>query len=158
MMKTFAIETSCDDTSLGIVSYDNGFFSVEKLLAYSQIADHQKYGGVVPEVAYRLHSEKIIHLIDEIGLDRISEVDSISVTTHPGLGGSLLVGKAAAAMLGERYQKKVVGVNHIYGHIFSLLLERNVSDLPFPWVVLTASGGHNELYLITSESRDQKSE
>lgn len=140
MRKTFAIETSCDDTSVGIVTYDNGVFSVEKLLAYSQIADHQKFGGVVPEIAYRLHSEKIIHLLDEIGKDAIAQVDTISVTTHPGLGGSLLVGKTAAAMLGEHYSKKVLGVNHIYGHIFSLLLERNVADLPFPWIILTASG------------------
>lgn len=86
MKRTFAIETSCDDTSVGIVCYDDGVFSVEKLLAYSQIQDHQKFGGVVPEVAYRLHSEKMIHLLQEIGLESISQVDTISVTTHPGLG------------------------------------------------------------------------
>lgn len=147
-MKTFAIETSCDDTSVGIVSYTDGVFSVEKLLAYSQVQDHQKFGGVVPEIAYRLHSEKIIHLIEAIGREDISQVDSLSVTVNPGLGGSLLVGKSAAAMLGEHYNKKVIGVNHIYGHIFSILLERNVDHLPFPWVILTASGGHNEIYFV----------
>lgn len=66
MVKTFAIETSCDDTSVGIISYTEGVFSVDKLVAYSQVQDHQKFGGVVPEIAYRLHSEKIVRLIQEI--------------------------------------------------------------------------------------------
>ena len=61
------------------------------------------------------------------------------------------MGKIAAEMLGKQYGKKVLGVNHVYGHIFSLLLERNVADLPFPWVILTASGGHNEIYRIDYE-------
>lgn len=82
-MKTFAIETSCDDTSVGIISYVDGVFSVDKLVAYSQVQDHQKFGGVVPEIAYRLHSEKIVRLIEEVGMDTISDVDTISVTTHP---------------------------------------------------------------------------
>jgi len=59
-----------------------------------------------------------------------------------------MVGKTAAQMLGHQFHKPVIEVNHIYGHIFSLLLERDVATLPFPWVVLTASGGHNEIYLI----------
>lgn len=151
MKKTFAIETSCDDTSIGVVTYENGRCEVEKLLAYSQIADHQKFGGVVPEIAYRLHSEKIVELIEAVGVERILSCDTIGVTTNPGLGGSLLVGKTAAEMLGRQYSKKVVGVNHVFGHIFSLLLERNISELPFPWVILTASGGHNEIYLINYE-------
>ena len=83
MKKVLAIETSCDDTSLGIISYDDGFFGVEKLVAYSQIADHQKYGGVVPEIASRLHSEKIIALLEEIGIEDIKAVDAIAVTVNP---------------------------------------------------------------------------
>ncbi len=66
MTKVLAIETSCDDTSLGIISYHDGDFVVEKLVAYSQITDHQKYGGIVPEIASRLHSDKIIALLEEI--------------------------------------------------------------------------------------------
>jgi N6-L-threonylcarbamoyladenine synthase len=65
-MKTLAIETSCDDTSLAIVSYEGDTFMVEQLLAYSQISDHQKFGGVLPEIASRLHSEKIIALLQNI--------------------------------------------------------------------------------------------
>jgi N6-L-threonylcarbamoyladenine synthase len=65
-MKTLAIETSCDDTSLALVSYEGDIFNVEQLLAYSQIADHQKFGGVLPEIASRLHSEKIIAILQNI--------------------------------------------------------------------------------------------
>ena len=82
MKKTLAIETSCDDTSLAIVTYKDGVFSVDAIKAYSQIADHQKYGGVVPEIAFRLHSEQILALVQYF-LDDIPTVDSISVTTNP---------------------------------------------------------------------------
>lgn len=152
MTKTLAIETSCDDTSLGIVSFDGKTFQVEKIFAYSQIHDHQKYGGVVPEVASRLHSEKIIAVLEALGRDEIKNVDFISVTTHPGLPGALVVGKATAHLLASFFDKPVIQVNHIHGHIFSLLLERNMDEIQFPLVVLTASGGHNDLYVIESEN------
>jgi N6-L-threonylcarbamoyladenine synthase len=150
MIRTLAIETSCDDTSLSIVSFDGKTFVVEKLLAYSQIDDHQKYGGVVPEFASRLHSEKIIAVLQNIGWEEIQKTDFISVTTHPGLPGSLVVGKAVAAFLAKHFDKPLVEVNHIYGHLFSLFLERNVNDIQLPMVVLTASGGHNDIYLVDS--------
>ncbi len=150
MVKTLAIETSCDDTSVGIVHFDGEIFSVESLLAYSQIQDHQQYGGVVPEIASRLHSDKIIEVIKNIGLDKIQDVDFISVTTHPGLPWSLVVGKAVASLLSAYYSKPLVHVNHIYGHLFSLLLERKLSDIQFPLVVLTASGGHNDIYVVNN--------
>ena len=66
MIKTLAIETSCDDTSVGIVRFEDGVFFVDSLLAYSQIQDHQQYGGVVPEIASRLHSDKIIEVLKNI--------------------------------------------------------------------------------------------
>lgn len=84
-MKTLAIETSCDDTSIAIVSYDGETFSVDKILAYSQVKEHAVYGGVVPEIASRLHAEKIIPVLEQIGREEIKKVDFISVTTHPGL-------------------------------------------------------------------------
>ena len=89
--KTFAIETSCDDTSLGIVTFEDGIFSCEILRTHSQIQNHQQYGGVVPELAYRLHEEEILKIVREIGYDRISQCDSITVTKEPGLPGSLVV-------------------------------------------------------------------
>ncbi|MDD3262366.1 MAG: hypothetical protein PHR61_00815 [Candidatus Absconditabacteria bacterium] len=153
MIKTLAIETSCDDTSIGIISFDGDRFEVEKLLAYSQVADHQKYGGVMPEIASRLHSEKIIGVLDAVGWGNIENIDNISVTTHPGLPGSLVVGKAVGATLASWYDKSLYEVNHIHGHIFSLFLERKISEFEFPMVVLTASGGHNDLYLVSLDSR-----
>ena len=155
MVKTLAIETSCDDTSVGIVHFDWQTFTVDSLLAYSQIADHQQYGGVVPELASRLHFDKIIEVIKNIGFDTIKDVDFISVTVHPGLPGSLVVGKAVASLLASYFAKPLVHVNHIYGHLFSLLLERNTSDIQFPLVVLTASGGHNDIYVVNSTNNEQ---
>ena len=82
-MKTLAIETSCDDTSLGIVELKNGRFEPVKVLLYSQIDKHRKFGGVVPELASRLHEEKIMGLLEEIGLEEIKNVDFISYTLLP---------------------------------------------------------------------------
>ncbi|MCX6823810.1 MAG: tRNA (adenosine(37)-N6)-threonylcarbamoyltransferase complex transferase subunit TsaD [candidate division SR1 bacterium] len=154
-MKTLAIETSCDDTSVGIVNFDSQIFTVDALLAYSQIQDHQQYGGVVPEIASRLHYDKILEVIKNIGFDTIKDVDFISVTVHPGLPGSLVVGKAVASLLASYFTKPLVHVNHIYGHLFSLLLDRKTSELQFPLVVLTASGGHNDIYVVTDSATEE---
>jgi len=146
---TLAIETSCDDTSIAIVSYDNKMFSVPKILAYSQVKDHQKFGGVVPEIASRLHSDKIISVLAWIGRDEIKKVDFISVTTHPWLPWSLLVWQSIANMLWEYFQKHVIWVNHIQWHIFSIFLERKLEDVQFPLAILTASWWHNDIYFVT---------
>lgn len=153
-MKTLAIETSCDDTSLAIVNDSTWTFEIEKILAYSQIQEHQKFWGVVPELASRLHSEKIIALLQTIGFDEIKKVDFISVTTQPGLPGSLVVGKTVAYELGAFFDKEVVPIHHISGHIFSILLERKLEDLELPLVILTASGGHNDIYLIEDKNHE----
>ncbi len=149
--KTLAIETSCDDTSIGIISYNGETFSVDQIVAYSQI-EHEKYGGVVPEFAYRLHSEKIIALLGKIGKENIKQVDNISVTTHPGLPGALVIGKTVATMLSQYYQKPLIEVNHIHGHLLSIFLERKLSEIKFPIVVLSVSGWHNDLYLLEKKS------
>ena len=128
-MKTLAIETSCDDTSLWIISQQEGVFTVEKLIAYSQIKEHNQYGGVLPEIASRLHSEKIVALLQEIGRKEIEDVDFISVTAEPWLPWSLIVGKSAATLLSAYFQKPLKNIHHILGHMFSLLIERKKSDL-----------------------------
>lgn len=148
MKKVLAIETSCDDTSVGIVRLEDSHFFVDALHTYTQVI-HQNYGGVVPELASRKHAEKIIAVLDHIGWDAIQEVDAIAVTTTPGLSGSLVIGKATAQFLGAWFKKPVLPVNHIYGHIFSVLLERDITSIQFPYVVLTASGGHNDLYVVS---------
>lgn len=156
MIKTLSIETSCDDTSVGIVSFDWQTFEVEELTAYSQVKDHQQYGGVVPEIASRLHSTQIIPVIENIWRDKISQVDFISVTTHPWLPGSLLVGKTAASMLSKYFEKPLVKVNHIHGHIVALLLERKMEDVQLPMIILTASWWHNDIYLVTNKDENIK--
>jgi N6-L-threonylcarbamoyladenine synthase len=133
---------------VGIISFDGNKFEVDKLLAYSQINDHQKYGWVVPEIASRLHFEKIIAVLENITWEKIEKVDFVSVTTHPWLPGSLVVWKAVAKMISSFFNKPLIEANHIYWHIFSLFLERNIKDIKFPMVVLTASWWHNDLYLI----------
>ena len=153
-MKTLAIETSCDDTSLAIVDNNNWIFNVDKIVMYSQIQQHIPYGGVLPEVASRLHSEKIVALIQEVWLENIQNVDFISVTTKPGLPWSLVVGRTAAYLLSEYYNKPLVEINHIHGHIFSVLLDRKIEDLKLPLVILTASWWHNDLYVVTIELND----
>ncbi len=150
-MKTLAIETSCDDTSLAIVDNDDWIFNVEKIVMYSQIQQHIPYWWVLPEVASRLHSEKIVALVNEIWLENIEKVDFISVTTKPGLPGSLVVGRTTAHLLAEYYHKPLTEVNHIHGHIFSILLERKIEDIQCPLVILTASWGHNDLYVVTKK-------
>ncbi len=147
-IKTLAIETSCDDTSVWIISFDWNRFEVEKLLSYSQIKEHSEFGWVVPEVASRLHEEKILAILQNIWLENIKKVDFISVTGQPGLPGSLIVWKTVANTLWVFLNKEVVEVNHIFGHIFSIFLERNIDEINFPLVVLTASGGHNDIWMI----------
>lgn len=154
-IKTFSIETSCDDTSIALVKFDWSSFSVEKMLSYSQISYHQKYWWVVPEVASRLHEEKIITLLENFWKTNIDKADFISVTSSPWLPGSLIVGINVAYTLWNFLEKPVVEVNHIHGHIFSLFLERKIDEFNFPLVVLTASGWHNELYLIDYNEKNK---
>lgn len=137
---TLAIETSCDDTSVAVVATDNTRFWVDTMKSYSQVDDHQRYGGVVPELASRLHSEKILAVIDSIGWDAVAQSGSVSITVEPGLPGSLLVGKSVAATLAYYYHKPLITVNHIHGHILSLFLDRNLTDISLPLVVLSVSG------------------
>ncbi len=155
-MKILAIETSCDETSVAVV--ENGV-KILGMTTYSQALEHAKTGGVVPEVASREHSVKIIpcieHVMSMLGYTS-SDIDLLAVTSGPGLIGSLLVGVETAKALAFAWNKPLMGVNHIYGHIASIWLERSEKDVSFPLVVLTASGGHNDLYLMESHSSLKK--
>ena len=144
-MRILAIESSCDETSVAIV--EDG----KKVLCnvvYTQIEVHKLYGGVVPEVASRRHIEKITYVIDaamkEANLS-YDDIDKIAVTSTPGLIGSLMVGVNAAKTIGLAYNKPVIMVNHIHGHIYANYLE---SDFEFPLIALVVSGGHTELVLM----------
>lgn len=149
IIRTFAIETSCDDTSVALVKFDWIRFEVEKMLSYSQTKEHKKYWGVVPEVASRLHEEKILVLLDEFWKENIERADFISVTSEPWLPWSLIVWITAAYSLWKFLNKQIIEVNHIFWHIFSLFLERDIKEIKLPLVVLTASWGHNEIRVLT---------
>jgi len=147
-MKTLAIETSCDDTSLWIIEFKLNKFNPVKVLLHSQINDHKKFGWVVPELASRLHEEKIMDLLEEIWEKEIRNVNFISYTCCPWLPWSLLVWTTLANTLSVFLKKKKLPINHIHWHIFSIFIERNINEIKFPLIVLTVSGWHNELYLV----------
>jgi N6-L-threonylcarbamoyladenine synthase len=142
-MKVLGIETSCDET--GIAVYD----SEQGLLAdalYSQIKLHQKYGGVVPELASRDHIRKTLPLIREV-MEKadmaLTDLDGLAYTSGPGLAGALMVGAAIGRSLGMTLGIPTIGVHHMEGHLLAPLLEENGPQ--FPFVALLVSGGHTQL-------------
>ncbi|EPZ38635.1 MULTISPECIES: tRNA (adenosine(37)-N6)-threonylcarbamoyltransferase complex transferase subunit TsaD [Anoxybacillus] len=136
------IETSCDETAAAIVK--NGREIVANVVA-SQMESHQRFGGVVPEIASRHHVEQITLVLEETmkqaNMD-VSEIDAIAVTEGPGLVGALLIGVNAAKALAFAHRIPLVGVHHIAGHIYANQL---VQDMKFPLLALVVSGGHTEL-------------
>ncbi len=147
MSLILAIESSCDETAIAIIDEKH------KLLANvvsSQIDTHQMYGGVVPEIASRLHVENISVVIEEAlqksGID-LKDVDAFAVTKGPGLVGSLHVGLQAAKTLSLAYRKPLIGVHHIAGHIYA---NRLVGEMVYPCLALVVSGGHTELVYMPS--------
>ncbi len=144
-----AIETSCDDTSLAIVRADG--FVVGCLTANQDLA-HRPFGGVVPEIASRNHTLQILPLLEEL-FSRTSwswqKIDGIAVTNRPGLIGSLLVGVVTAKTLALVYNKPFIGVNHQEAHLLAPFLwdsDMSQSQLKFPYLGLTVSGGHTHLF------------
>lgn len=145
------IETSCDDTSASVVK--NGRDILSNIIS-SQVDFHQKYGGVVPEIASRKHVELIVHVIDQAFLEagvRAANIDAIGVTYGPGLVGALLVGVSAAKAMAFALEKPLIGVNHIEGHICANYLESKSLEPPF--VCLVASGGHSHIVHVIDYDR-----
>jgi len=144
-MIVLGVETSCDETAIAIVKDGKEVISS---VVYSQIDIHEKFGGVVPEVASRKHIQKITVVFEEaLNQAHMSakDIDLIAVTTHPGLIGSLLVGINAAYAFALANGIKCVSVNHLTGHIYANYIE---SDFYFPVLALVVSGGHTELVLM----------
>ena len=143
-----AIESSCDETSIAIVK--NGK-EVISLATSTQMKTHASFGGVVPEIASRMHTENFTFVLEEclnkssVGMDM---VDAIAVTYKPGLLGSLLVGVEFAKTLSYVYNKPLIKVNHLIGHIYANALE---NDLKFPLLALVVSGGHTELVIMDDD-------
>ena len=157
--KILAIETSCDETAAAVV--EGGTTLLSNVVA-TQMEIHQKFGGVVPELASRHHIEQITIVIEEALNEAkvtMEEIDAIAVTEGPGLVGALLIGVNAAKTLAFAHQKPLIGVHHIAGHIYANRLEQ---EFQFPLLSLVVSGGHTELilmkehgdYEIIGETRD----
>ena len=144
------IETSCDETAVAVVR--SGEHTASNVVL-SQIATHQVYGGVVPELASREHLRGIVPVvrqaIEQAG-QTLESLDAIAVTQGPGLAGALLVGVSYAKALAFALGKPLIAVNHLEGHIHAVLLEekqRGNREIQFPVLALVVSGGHTHLYL-----------
>src|SRR5688572_4025506 len=151
-MLVLGIETSCDETAVGIVA--DGRRLLANVVA-SQAAIHARYGGVVPEVASRHHLEAMLPVVQAALNEakcRPSDLDAVAVTAGPGLAGSLLIGLNTAKALSYAWSKPLIAVNHLEGHLYANWLE--VDETPeLPAVVLIVSGGHSELILAHEHGR-----
>ena len=136
-----AIETSCDETSAALV---RGGRELLSLVINSQVDTHKEYGGVVPEVASRMHIQNIVTVVDAaLNGHALEEIDAVAVTQGPGLVGALLVGVSFAKSLAYMLKKPLVGVHHIDGHISANYITNK--DLEPPFLALVVSGGHTIL-------------
>ncbi|MFA6595479.1 MAG: tRNA (adenosine(37)-N6)-threonylcarbamoyltransferase complex transferase subunit TsaD, partial [Bacilli bacterium] len=155
-MKILAIESSCDETAVAILEVQNEELNLLSNVVFSQIDIHKKYGGVVPEIASRHHIEKITYVLEEAltnaGVGH-QDIDLIACTATPGLVGSLMVGVNAAKTISLVFDKPLVMVNHIHGHIYA---NRLVSEFLFPALALVVSGGHTELILMKDHFEFEK--
>src|SRR5947209_4268688 len=144
------IESSCDETAAAVVR--SGEELISNIVA-SQIATHQPYGGVVPELASREHLRAIVPVVRQALADAgrtYDSIDALAVTQGPGLAGALLVGISYAKALAFALEKPLIAVNHLEGHIHAVLLEERQKgnrELRFPVLALVVSGGHTHLYL-----------
>ena len=147
------IESSCDETSVSIVK--NGREDIATVVL-SQMNTHAEYGGVVPEIASRMHVENITIVVEEC-LNKanmsMDDITAIAVTYGPGLIGSLLVGVVAASTLSYIYKKPLVPVHHIAGHIYANNLEK---EMQYPALALVVSGGHTDLIYMKEEYSFEK--
>ncbi|MCI8575092.1 MAG: tRNA (adenosine(37)-N6)-threonylcarbamoyltransferase complex transferase subunit TsaD [Bacilli bacterium] len=142
-----AIETSCDETSMAIVKNGN---SVLAMTVLTQMDTHANFGGVVPEIASRMHTENITMVLEDTlkkAQMTVQDVDAIAVTYAPGLLGSLLVGVECAKVLSMVYHKPLIAVNHTMGHIFANAID---SHMVYPCLALIVSGGHTDLVQMNS--------
>ncbi len=158
-MRILGIETSCDETAMGVV--EDGRRMLSNVIA-SQVTLHAEYGGVVPELASRQHVEAVIPVLDE-ALEQagcgLHDIDAIAITYGPGLAGALLVGANFGKALAYALGKPLVPVNHLEGHIYagwldpSTELRMNEEPQEFPVLALIVSGGHSDVVLMEGHGR-----
>ena len=144
-----AIETSCDETSMAIIK--NGK-EVDSLTILTQMDTHANFGGVVPEIASRMHTENITMVLEETlkkSSINMEDISAIAVTYAPGLLGSLLVGIECAKTLALVYNKPLIAVNHTMGHIYANNIEH---EIVYPTLALIVSGGHTDMLILKNET------
>ena len=154
-MNILAFESSCDETSASVVVANRGGFKVKSNIIASQVETHRLYGGVVPEIASRAHTEAISRItyeaLCEAGMT-LSDINLIAVTANPGLIGALLVGVNFAKALAAANNIPLVAVDHIKGHIASCYLGGRGNVAKPPFIALAASGGHTAIYQVVSHT------
>lgn len=149
-MKLLAIETSCDETAAAVIESDGRSVSVRSSVVSSQAELHAQWGGVIPNLAAREHVKNILPVVESALREASAtpnDIDCLAVTAGPGLIPALLVGVSAAKTLAIAWQKPLLGVNHLEGHIYANLLTSDV-ELRFPLLALIVSGGHTQLILM----------
>ncbi len=156
-MKILGIETSCDETSIAIISTNGKKIEVLSNTVSSQIKLHAKWGGVVPHLASREHAKNLDWVL-KVALEdaklKITDIDLIAVTSGPGLIASLIIGTMFARSLAWKYDIPILPINHMEGHIYSNWLSDIPSDKKiFPALCLTVSGGHTQLILMTGHGK-----
>ena len=144
-MIVLGIETSCDETAVAVVTGDR---QIKANLVRSQLREHEKYGGVVPEVASRAHLDCLDSMITHAMLEAdvsFADLDGIAVTAGPGLIGGVIVGVVMAKSIAVVHDMPILAVNHLAGHALTVRL---TSDIEFPYLLLLVSGGHCQLLLV----------
>jgi len=161
-MIVLGIETSCDET--GVALYNTAFWEnrapahqgILGQALHSQIAMHQEYGGVVPELASRDHIRRVLPLLDDALYEaklQLKDIDAVAYTQGPGLAGALLVGSAFAKSLAQGLNLPSIGIHHLEGHLLSPLLGASIPE--FPFIALLVSGGHTQLMLVSGVGKYQ---
>ncbi len=152
-MKILGIETSCDETGASVVTNKREILSN---VIFSQVDEHNKFGGVVPEIASRSHLNHIQEIVNQAILDAkisFSDLDAIAVTSGPGLVGGLLVGLMFAKGLSFSINKPLLAINHLEGHA---LTSRLTNDVKFPYLMLLVSGGHCQILVVEQVGKYQR--
>lgn len=155
-MRVLGIESSCDETALTIVAFENGKPCIERNDIYSQIKEHEHFGGVVPEIAARAHINKLPFMVKGLPLD---SVDAIAATTGPGLIGGLHIGYGFGRALALALNKPFYPIHHLEAHALTVRL---TNQIDFPYLLLLISGGHTQIidvqdfrkYQLLGETRD----
>lgn len=154
-MRILGIESSCDETAIAVLRGEGNNLTIEKSIVLSQIQTHEKYGGVVPEVAAREHLEAMFPMLEQEVARTGEGIDAIAVTAGPGLAPALRVGVETAKTLAWAWKKPLVPVCHLEGHIYAAWLESEIKP-EFPALCLIVSGGHTELVLMKNHGEFER--